>query len=149
MSYQNKDHPVKPLRELDKSLKKLLELANKARKNAYAPYSKYQVGCALLDAKGKTFTGCNVENASYPAGLCAERTAIVKMISEGGKKIKEIVLVGSSAEPVFPCGMCLQVIQEFGNGCRVTSVDPKGLVFRQVPLKDLFPFGFTPDKLKQ
>lgn len=149
MSYQIDHYPLKPIKELEGSLKKLLDLAKKARKNAYAPYSRYQVGCALLDSKGKIFTGCNVENASYPAGLCAERTAIVKMISEGGKKITDIVLVASSAEPVFPCGMCLQVIQEFGVGCRVTSVDPKGKFFRQVPLKDLFPFGFTPDKLEK
>ncbi|NBX75970.1 MAG: cytidine deaminase [Proteobacteria bacterium] len=149
MSYQSNDYPIRPIKELEKPLKKLVDRANVARRNAYAPYSQYLVGAALIDSRGKIFTGCNVENASYPAGLCAERTAIVKMVSEGGKKIKEIVLVGSSAEPVFPCGMCLQVIQEFGQGCRVTSVDPKGKVFRQVPLRDLFPFGFTPDKLDQ
>jgi cytidine deaminase len=149
MSYQNKDYPLRPIKELEKSLKKPVELAHQVRKNAYAPYSQYLVGCVIVDSKGKVFTGCNVENASYPAGLCAERTAIVKMVSEGGKKIKEIVLVGSSLEPVFPCGMCLQVIQEFGEGCRVTSMDPKGKVFRQVPLSALFPFGFTPDKLHQ
>jgi len=149
MSYQNKNYPLRPIKEIDKSLKKLASLAHEARQNAYAPYSKYLVGAALIDNRGKVHTGCNVENASYPAGLCAERTAIVKMISEGGKKIKEIVLVGSSEEPVFPCGMCLQVIQEFGPDCRVTSIDPKGKVFRQVALTDLFPFGFTPDKLGQ
>lgn len=149
MSYQNKKYPLRPIKELDQPLKKLLDLAKKARKNAYAPYSNYQVGCALMDPRGRVFTGCNVENASYPAGLCAERTAIVKMVSEGSKKIKELLLIGSSLEPVFPCGMCLQVIQEFGEGCRVTSVDPKGTFFKQVPLIDLFPFGFTPDKLEK
>jgi len=149
MQNQAKQRPGRPIKELDRSLKKLCDLAKAARKNAYAPYSEYLVGCALMDTKGKIFTGCNVENASYPAGLCAERTAIVKMVSEGGKKIKEIVLVGSSSEPVFPCGMCLQVIQEFGAGCRVTSVDPTGKFFRQVSLVELFPFGFTPDKLEK
>jgi len=141
------DYQVKPIRVLDKKLQKLVKLALQVRKKAYAPYSEYLVGCALVDSRGKVFTGCNVENASYPAGLCAERTAIVKMISEGGKAIREIVLVGSSKDPVLPCGMCRQVIQEFGTKSRITSVPPDGSRFIQVPFSALFPFGFTPDKL--
>ena len=94
--------------------KRLVKEALKAKGRAYAPYSNYLVGSALIDENGSIFSGCNVENASYPAGLCAERTAIVKMVSEGGRKIKLLVVAASSEEPVFPCGMCLQVIQEFG-----------------------------------
>lgn len=143
------NYRVKPIKFLDKKLKKLVKLALQARKKAYAPYSDYWVGCALSDSRGKVFTGCNVENASYPAGLCAERTAIVKMVSEGGKAIQEIVLVGSSKDPVLPCGMCRQVIQEFGIKSRITSISPDGARFIQIPFTALFPFGFTPDKLNK
>jgi len=149
MSSIDEKYRFKPIKSLDKELLSLLESAMKVRKNAYAPYSKYAVGCALIDNRGKVFTGCNVENASYPAGLCAERTAIVKMVSEGGEEIREIVLVGSSKEPVLPCGMCRQVIQEFGLKSRITSISPDGAQFIQIPFSELFPFGFTPDKLNQ
>lgn len=149
MSSIENDYPIRPLSQLDPKIRKLVRIALRAQKRAYAPYSRYRVGCVLEDSSGRQFTGCNVENASYPAGLCAERTAIVKMVSEGGKTIREIVLVGSSSDPVLPCGMCRQVIQEFGPQCRVTSVNPKGTQFRQIPFSDLFPFGFTPDKLKK
>ena len=149
MQLSEKEYPIRPIRELESKLRKLVKLAIAVRRKAYAPYSRYSVGCVLVDSRGKVFTGCNVENASYPAGLCAERTAIVKMVSEGGKRIQELILVGSSPEPVLPCGMCRQVIQEFGTKCRITSVNPKGTVFRQVQFVELFPFGFTPDKLNK
>jgi cytidine deaminase len=149
MSFKNSDQSIQPITRLKSNLRSLLKAAQKARKMAYAPYSKYQVGCALTDEKGKVFTGCNVENASYPAGVCAERTAIVKMISEGSKKIHHLLLVGSSKEPVLPCGMCRQVIQEFGAECVIVSVNPTGTHFREILFSDLFPFGFTPDKLKK
>jgi cytidine deaminase len=127
----------------------LVKKALEARKKAYAPYSNYWVGSALIDEKGRLFTGCNVENASYPAGLCAERTAIVKMVSEGGKRIKSIVVAASSEEPVFPCGMCLQVIQEFGADAEVIAVNKKGDRFKKVLTRTLFPFAFDPEKLKK
>lgn len=149
MQFPDEIESDRPIKELDTDSKALMKCALKARKLAYAPYSKYQVGCALMDSKGKIFTGCNVENASYPAGVCAERTAIFKMISEGGKKIDKLVLVGSSEEPVFPCGVCRQVIQEFGSDCMVVSINPAGTRFRASRFKDIFPFGFTPDKLKK
>ncbi|NBX93628.1 MAG: cytidine deaminase [Proteobacteria bacterium] len=148
MSSVLKSHPIQPIKQLDSRTLGLVKAAKMARKKAYAPYSQYLVGCALQDGRGKIFTGCNVENASYPAGLCAERTAIVKMVSEGGAKIQHLVLVASSAEPVLPCGMCLQVIQEFGPNCTVTSVNPQGTHFRQFKFPQLFPFAFTPEKLK-
>jgi cytidine deaminase len=129
--------------------KRLVEKALEARKKAYAPYSSYWVGSSLLDDRGKVFSGCNVENASYPAGLCAERTAIVKMVSEGGRKIKSIVVAASSLEPVFPCGMCLQVIQEFGPEAEVIAVNQKGDKFVKALTRELFPFAFDPEKLKK
>ena len=127
---------------------RLIEAALLARKKAYAPYSKYLVGSALLDGEGKVYTGCNVENASYPAGLCAERTAIVKMVSSGGKKIKSIVVAASSEAPVFPCGMCLQVIQEFGADCEVIALSKDGKKVEKASMRTLFPFAFDPEKLQ-
>lgn len=149
MSSKNEKKDIHPISLLDAQLRPLLKEALKVRKKAYAPYSKYLVGCALRDDKGKVFTGCNVENASYPAGICAERTAIVKMISEGTRKIHQLLLVGSSKEPVLPCGMCRQMIQEFGSNCVIISVNPSATHFRKVLFSDLFPFGFSPDKLKK
>ncbi len=140
---------IKPISKLTTKEKELVKKALEVKKRAYAPYSNYSVGCALTDEEGKIFTGCNVENASYPAGLCAERTAIVKMISEGGKKIKSIVVAASSEEPVFPCGMCLQVIQEFGADSEVIAVNNPGKLFQRALTRTLFPFAFDPEKLNK
>lgn len=92
----------------------LIQAANEARKNAYVPYSKFQVGAALL-ADGKIYGGCNVENASYGLTNCAERTAIFKAASEGQRKIEAIAIVADTEGPVSPCGACRQVIAEFSD----------------------------------
>ncbi|EJE7233521.1 TPA: cytidine deaminase [Clostridium botulinum] len=96
----------------DEIIKKAIEV----RENAYVPYSKFKVGAALLTEDDTIYTGCNIENASYGATNCAERTAIFKAISEGHKKIKAIAVVGSFQEYTYPCGICRQVISEFANG---------------------------------
>ena len=93
--------------------KNLAKSAIDARENAYAPYSKFKVGAAVLTADGSIYTGCNVENASYGATNCAERTAIFKAVSEGHKKIKAIAVVGDMSTNTYPCGICRQVIVEF------------------------------------
>lgn len=142
-----KNDTASPVEDLDSATLKLVNLALRAKKKAYAPYSKYRVGSVIVDSKGKIHSGCNVENASYPAGICAERSAIVKMVSRGGKKIKTIVVAASSEEPVFPCGMCLQVIQEFGSGARIIALNSSGTLFREQKLTSLFPFAFSPEKL--
>lgn len=85
----------------------------KAKEFAYCPYSKFHVGCTILTKNGKYFNGCNVENASYPAGICAERTAITKAISEGEKEFKVIAVITDSIKCSSPCGICRQVIREF------------------------------------
>ena len=91
---------------------KLIEEAKNARELAYAPYSKYKVGAAVMDEKGNIFKGCNIENASYGATMCAERTAIYKAVSEGAKKIKALAVSATDSMP-YPCGMCRQVMSEF------------------------------------
>lgn len=94
----------------------LLAAADAARERAYAPYSGFSVGAALLAADGRIFTGCNIENAAYPLCICAERTAIAKAVSEGVRDFAAIAIVGGREDtdaPCFPCGSCRQVLAEF------------------------------------
>lgn len=123
---------------------KLIQLAQEAQNSAYIPYSKFAVGAALMTEDGDIFTGCNVENISYGLSICAERTAIVKMISEKGPqtKIKAIVCTTKADIPCSPCGACRQVIQEF--------IRPEGTViykgehdFVSVPASHILPGAFT------
>ena len=93
--------------------RKLARIAIDARENAYVPYSKFKVGAAVVTEDDSIFTGCNIENASYGATNCAERTAIFKAVSEGHKKIKAIAIVGDMSTHTYPCGICRQVIVEF------------------------------------
>jgi cytidine deaminase len=91
----------------------LVMMAVKAKENAYAPYSQFHVGAALLAENGKVYTGCNVENSSYGASICAERTAVCKAISDGAKAIKALAVSSDSGSFTLPCGICRQVISEF------------------------------------
>lgn len=118
---------------------KLLELALDARKNAYVPYSGYAVGAALLTEDGKVFAGCNIENAAYGNTLCAERTALVKAVSEGYRKFTKIAIASSGSAP-YPCGACRQSLYEFAPGLEVL-VTWDGHVER-APLSELLPHGF-------
>ncbi len=126
---------------------KLIELALDARKNAYAPYSNYRVGAALLCEDGSVYTGCNIESASYPCGICAERTAMPKAISDGKRSFKTIAVVGSSDEICTPCGMCRQFMYEFAPNLRVLCCNPNGGV-KEYSLKELLHAGFGPSSLK-
>ncbi|MBP2033044.1 cytidine deaminase [Clostridium algifaecis] len=92
---------------------KLIYKAIKAREEAYAPYSNFKVGASVMTEDGSIYSGCNIENASYGATNCAERTAIFKAVSEGHRKLKAIAIVGSPEEYTYPCGICRQVIVEF------------------------------------
>ncbi len=93
--------------------KKLAKIAIDARENAYVPYSNFKVGAAVVTEDGSIYSGCNIENASYGASNCGERTAIFKAVSEGHKKIKAIAIVGDMSTNTYPCGICRQVIVEF------------------------------------
>lgn len=97
----------------------LLEIAKNAMEYAYAPYSNFKVGAALLCSDGTVFTGCNIENASYGASNCAERTAIFKAVSEGKRNFSAIAIVSSSGDETFPCGICRQVMGEFAPELRI------------------------------
>ena len=126
---------------------KLVALAKEAMKNAYAPYSKFQVGAALLAKDGRVFTGCNVENASYGATNCAERTAIFKAVSEGYREFDAIAIVASSGDLASPCGICRQVLAEFmPEGKVILDSNEKGMVTYSV--RELLPLGFTSKDIK-
>ncbi len=122
----------------------LIRLAQAARKNAYAPYSNYQVGAALLTEAGQVFTGCNVENAAYPMSLCAERAAVVKAISEGQHEFVAIAIATRNGGS--PCGACRQVLREFAPRMRVLIADDAGHV-REFRLDQLLPESFGPESL--
>ena len=122
----------------------LIELAKEARNFSYAPYSKFHVGACLLTKGGKTYTGCNIENSSYGATNCAERTAVFKAVSEGERTFTKIAILGeNNDELTFPCGICLQVLWEFMPEGIVVLEGPDGIVEYQ--LRDLLPHGFILD----
>ena len=115
----------------------LKQKALEAQKNAYCKYSKFAVGSALMTESGEIYTGCNIENASYPNGICAERTAFSKAISEGHRKFKAIAVMAGET-PCLPCGMCRQFMSEFCQGdFKIILTD------RVYDLEELLPFRFT------
>ena len=130
----------------------LMSAAIEARKKAYTPYSGFAVGAALLDADGKVFTGCNVENAAYTPTNCAERTAFFKAVSEGSRRFVAIAVVGGAADRplarrVTPCGVCRQVMAEFCDAdfLILTGTSPED--YQTDRLGDLLPQSFGPQSL--
>jgi len=122
--------------------KKLIQSALQAREKAYAPYSNYQVGAALVTPSGKFFTGCNVESAAYPTSMCAERVAVFKAVSEGEREFLAIAVVTSNAGT--PCGACRQVLAEFGLDIMVLIADTSGKLKQEARLAELLPGAFGP-----
>lgn len=124
------------------NIKRLIAAAKAAQKKAYAPYSKFRVGAALLASNGKIFTGCNVENASYGISCCAERTALFKAISDGAKSFTAIAVVTDMPTPCFPCGICRQALYEFAPNLKVIAATLSGDYKIEI-LRDLLPHAFT------
>jgi cytidine deaminase len=123
----------------------LIELANEARRRAYAPYSNYRVGAALRTRSGRVFTGVNVENAAYPTSMCAERTAVFKAVSEGELDFEIIAVVTDNGGS--PCGGCRQVLAEFGLDTLVVLADASGKVIKETTVRELLPDAFQPQHL--
>lgn len=119
----------------------LIALAREAQKNAYTPYSKFQVGAALLTKSGKVYTGCNIENISFTPTICAERTAVFKAISEGERDFEKIAVTSSGDGFSYPCGVCRQVLAEFMPRGKVLLADPMGNI-EEYSVSDLLPHSF-------
>lgn len=130
---------------MDDSLHSLVRSAVDAARNAYIPYSRYPVGAALRAKDGTIYTGCNVENASYPVSICAERVALVKAVSEGERQFDAIAVVTPNGGS--PCGMCRQMLYEFAPDLRVILARTDGTVVYDGVLSDLLPRGFGPESL--
>jgi cytidine deaminase len=123
----------------------LVSRARSTRRRAYAPYSDYTVGAALLAASGEVYEGVNVENAAYPAGMCAERTALFAAVTQGEREFIAIAVVTENGGT--PCGSCRQALSEFGLAMVVVVADAEGKVVHEIPLDKLLPEAFGPSKL--
>lgn len=130
-------------------LAQLADTARSARRRAHAPYSRFAVGAALLDEHGRIHAGCNVENAAYPQGLCAEAVALGALVLAGGRRVVAAVVAGEAAQPVTPCGGCRQKLREFAaDDVPVLSVDATRVVAHHT-LGELLPASFGPDHLQR
>lgn len=125
-----------------KNIKKLINLAKQTSNNAYAPYSNFKVGAALLTSNGKIFTGANVENASYGLTVCAERIAVFKAVSEGYTKFQAIAIYTNTNDFTMPCGACRQVLYEFSPNIKVIISNRENKI-KQLVLTELLPYPFN------
>ena len=126
----------------------LVEAAMFARTKAHAPYSKFYVGAAMRDEKGRVHSGCNIENAAYPQGWCAEPSAISHLIMAGGKSIREVVVIGNGTTLCTPCGGCRQKIREFAAGdVKIHCCTEDGDLIQSFTLDELLPASFGPENL--
>ena len=123
-------------------LEELLREAWAAREKAYAPYSGYRVGAALLGEGGRMYRGCNVENAAYPATVCAERTALLSAVADGERRFVALAVVAGGPHPPAPCGLCRQALAEFGKNLVVIAQKDRGEDYVVFSLEDLFPAPF-------
>ena len=128
-------------------IRMLVNTAIQARENAYAPYSHFKVGAAVLGTDGKVYTGCNIENASYGAALCAERVAIAGCISDKKRHICRIAICSTSGNETFPCGICRQVMSEFMDEDSQIILETKDGGFHVYTLAELLPYSFNSDSM--
>jgi cytidine deaminase len=129
-------------------LEKLIQEAKRVQKRAYAPYSKFSVGAAVLGGTGRIYTGCNIENSSFGLTICAERVALFKAISEGEETIPALVLITDTETTVWPCGACRQVLAEFSPNMQIVSVNKEGQREAKT-LSGIFPDAFNRELLKK
>ena len=125
----------------------LMQAAHAVMKNAYAPYSNFQVGAAVRTDAGDVFVGCNVENVAYPEGTCAEAGALAAMVAEGQGRIVEVAVIAGSPTPVPPCGGCRQKLREFGAGDVVVTMGTTGGRTLSMTLEELLPGVFNADHM--
>lgn len=129
-------------------VQELIGKAVKAKENAYVPYSHFRVGAALLTESGRVYTGCNIENVSYGATNCAERTAVFKAVSEGEREFQAIVITGDNGDYLPPCGICRQVLLEFGKDSMEVILANSTEDYKVTTLGELLPGAFSSKNLK-
>ena len=132
----------------DSAVTQMLAAARAARNRAHAPYSNFLVGAAVVDELGRVHAGCNVENAAYPLGDCAETGAIGGMVLGGGKRVKTLLVVGQGNEPVTPCGGCRQKLREFGEPDTPVLIANRDGILARYTLGELLPASFGPENLR-
>lgn len=121
--------------------RELVDAARAVREHAYAPYSRFRVGAAIRASSGNLYVGCNVENATFGATICAERSAIAQMVAAGDHEIAAVAVFTDAAELAMPCGICRQVIHEHGRGATVVAANPRG--FARSSIGELLPNAFS------
>lgn len=131
-----------------KIVEKLFNLALESRKNSYSPYSKFKVGASILSDNEKLYSSCNVENVSYPCGACAETGAISAMIADGGKRIKEMLVVADGEQIISPCGACRQRISEFADKNTIIHMANTKSIQRSMTIDELLPAAFEEEELR-
>jgi cytidine deaminase len=122
--------------------RELVNLALEARKRAYAPYSRFQVGAAIRTTSGRVYLGCNVENGAFPMGICAERGAVCAAVAAGERSFTHIAVVGDLPQPITPCGACRQVLAEVAPGIRVVMANTAGAL-QTTTIAELLPGAFS------
>ena len=138
----NEGNKCKHQMDKEQVIQELLAAARQARNAAYAPYSHFPVGAAVLTADGQIFTGCNIENASFGATICAERVAIFSAVAAGQHHFQALAVIADTPQPVAPCGLCRQVLAEFSPDCLVIMANLTG-DHQVLTLDQLLPFAFT------
>ena len=128
---------------------KLLTAAAHARQQAYAPYSDFSVGAAVLGNNGKIYVGANVENISYPCGTCAEQSAIAAMIADGCREISEILIIAETKDPITPCGACLQRIKEFSGSQTIVHLANLTGIVKSLNFNEFLPLAFNNMEVKK
>ena len=127
----------------------LIKAAMAARANAHAPYSKFYVGAAMRDERGQVHAGCNIENAAYPQGWCAECSAIAQLVMSGAMRVTEVAVLGNGDVLCTPCGGCRQKIREFAAGdVKIHCCTERGVLLKSFTLDELLPASFGPENLK-
>jgi len=129
------------LPKMDFPVEKLINIARAAREKAYAPYSRFRVGAALLTVQGQIYKGCNIENISYSLTVCAERVALLKAVSEGERNFAALAVIADGENYCFPCGACLQVLSEFCSQSRIFMCNNRG-DFQEKLVTELLPCAF-------
>ncbi len=131
------------------TVSELIALATEAKTHAYAPYSSFSVGAALECEDGSVFTGCNVESASYPCAICAERVALGAAVAAGNRRFQRLAITSSGEDFCYPCGICRQNLIEFSPDLQIIAVSGTTGEHKEISLSELLPFSFTSDNLKQ